>query len=39
MFVFEKKNFDSLPLNPLGLYMNLLGPFIAYSEPFNLLYK
>jgi hypothetical protein len=31
-FAFEKKYFDSLPLN-------LLGPFVAYSQPFNLVYK
>jgi hypothetical protein len=23
----------------LGQYMNLLGPFLAYSQPFNLVYK
>jgi hypothetical protein len=39
VFAFEKKYFDSLPLKPLGLYMNLLGPFVAYSQPFNLVYK
>jgi hypothetical protein len=39
VFAFEKKYFDSLALNPLGLYVNLLGPFVAYSQPFNLVYK
>jgi hypothetical protein len=35
-----KKNFfDSLALKPLGLYVNLLRPFVAYSQPFNLMYK
>jgi hypothetical protein len=38
-FSFEKKYFDSLPLKALGLYMNLLGLFISYSQPFNLVYK
>jgi hypothetical protein len=27
---FEKKYFDSLPLKPMGLYLNLLGHFVAY---------
>jgi hypothetical protein len=35
--------FDSLALKNLGLYVNLLGPFlalvVAYSQPFNLVYK
>jgi hypothetical protein len=31
--------FDSLALKCVGLYVNLLGPFVAYSQPFNLLYK
>jgi hypothetical protein len=35
----KKKYFDSLALKPLGLYVNLLGPFVAYSRPFNLMYK
>jgi hypothetical protein len=39
MFAFEKKYFDSLALKPLGLYVNLLDPLIAYPQPFNLLYK
>jgi hypothetical protein len=39
VFPFEKKYFDSLALKPLGLYVNLLGSFVAYSEPFNLVYK
>jgi hypothetical protein len=26
----EKKYFDSLPLKSMGLYLNLLGHFIAY---------
>jgi hypothetical protein len=34
MFQFEKKYFDSLALKRLGLYVNLLGPYIAYSQPF-----
>jgi hypothetical protein len=35
----KKKYFDSLALKPLGLYVGLLGLFVAYSEPFNLVYK
>jgi hypothetical protein len=35
----KKKDFDSLALKPLGLCMNLLGLFVAYSQPFNLVYK
>jgi hypothetical protein len=31
--------FDSLALKPLDLYVNLLGHFVAYLEPFNLVYK
>jgi hypothetical protein len=27
---FEKKHFDSLPLKHMGLYLNLLGHFVAY---------
>jgi hypothetical protein len=34
----KKKHFDSLSLRPLGLRMNLLGLFVAYSQPFNLTY-
>jgi hypothetical protein len=34
-----KKKIDSLPLKPLGLYINVLGLFVAYSQPFNLVYK
>jgi hypothetical protein len=30
--------FDSLALKPLGLYLILLGSFVAYSQPFNLVY-
>jgi hypothetical protein len=39
VFPFGKKYFDSLILKHLGLYVNLLGPFVAYSQPFNLVYK
>jgi hypothetical protein len=39
VFLFEKNFFGSLALKPLGLYVNLLGSFVAYSEPFNLVYK
>jgi hypothetical protein len=28
--------FDSLTLKPLGLYLNLVSHFSAYSQPFNL---
>jgi hypothetical protein len=35
----KKKYFDSLALKPLDLYVNLLGLFVAYLEPFNLVYK
>jgi hypothetical protein len=31
--------FDSLALKRLGLYVNLLGPYVAYPQPFNLVYK
>jgi hypothetical protein len=36
VFAFEKKYFDSLAL---GLYLSLLGPFLADSQIFNLVYK
>jgi hypothetical protein len=35
----EKKYFDSLALKPLGVYVNLLGSFVAYSQPFNFVHK
>jgi hypothetical protein len=35
----KKKYFDSLSLKQLGLYVNLLDPFVAYSQPFNFVYK
>jgi hypothetical protein len=35
----EKKYFDSLALKSLDLYVNLLGLFVAYLGPFNLVYK
>jgi hypothetical protein len=38
MFSFEKKNFNNLALKPLG-YVDLLGPNVVYSQPFNLVYK
>jgi hypothetical protein len=31
--------FDSLALKPLGLYVNLVGHLVAYSQPFNLVYR
>jgi hypothetical protein len=31
--------FDSLALKRLELYLNLLGPFVAYSQRFDLVYK
>jgi hypothetical protein len=37
--ILKKIYFDSLALKRLGLYVNLLGPFVAYSQPFNLVYK
>jgi hypothetical protein len=39
VFLFEKKYFDSLALNPLELYINLVGRFVAYSQSFNLMYR
>jgi hypothetical protein len=40
VFLFEKKkDFDSLAFKRLGVYLNLLGPYVAYSQPFNLVYK
>jgi hypothetical protein len=38
MFLFEFF-FDSLALERLGLYVSLLGPYVAYSQLFNLVYK
>jgi hypothetical protein len=35
----KKKYFDSLALKPLDLYVNLLGLFVVYLEPFNLMHK
>jgi hypothetical protein len=35
----KKQHFDNLALKPLDLYVNLLVLFVAYLEPFNLLYK
>jgi hypothetical protein len=37
--VFEKKYFDSLTLKHFGFYVNLVRHFLAYSEPFNLVYR
>jgi hypothetical protein len=37
--VFEKKYFHNLALKRLVLYVNLLGPYVAYSYPLNLVYK
>jgi hypothetical protein len=34
-----KKIFLTVALKPLDLYVNLLGHFVAYLEPFNLVYK
>jgi hypothetical protein len=31
--------FDSLALKRLGLYLNLLDPYVAYSPPFNLVHN
>jgi hypothetical protein len=31
VFLFEKKYFDNLALKRLVLYVNLLGPYVAYS--------
>jgi hypothetical protein len=39
MFPFEKKYCDSLALKPLGLYVNLVGHLLVYSQPFNLVYR
>jgi hypothetical protein len=39
MFILKKKSFDGLALNLFGLYVNLVGHFIAYSQPFNLVYR
>jgi hypothetical protein len=36
---FEKECFDSLPLGPMGLYLNLLGRFVACWQPFGLVYR
>jgi hypothetical protein len=35
----EKKYLDSLTLKPLGLYVNLVGHFVAYLQPFDLVYR
>jgi hypothetical protein len=35
----KKFFFDSLALKPLDLYVNFLGLFVAYLEPFNLVHK
>jgi hypothetical protein len=35
----KKKYFDSLALKPMELYVNLVGPFVAYSVHFNLVYR
>jgi hypothetical protein len=35
VFAFENFFFDSLTLKPLGLYVNLVGHFVAYSQTFN----
>jgi hypothetical protein len=35
----KKKYFDSLALKSLDLYVNLLGVFVAYLGPFNLMNK
>jgi hypothetical protein len=37
MFLFEKKKIDSLALKRLKV--NLLCSYVAYSQPFNLVYK
>jgi hypothetical protein len=34
--MFKKKKSDSLALKSLGLCVILLGHFVAYSQPFNL---
>jgi hypothetical protein len=40
VLLYLKKNiFDSLALKRLGLYLNLLDPYVAYSQPFNLVYN
>jgi hypothetical protein len=39
VFAFEKFCCDSLTLKPFGLYVNLVGHFVAYSQPFNLVYR
>jgi hypothetical protein len=39
VFFFEKKYFDSLALKPLGLHVNLVDRLVAYSQPFNLVYR
>jgi hypothetical protein len=33
------KYFDSLTLKHFGFYMNLVRHFVAYSQPFNLVYR
>jgi hypothetical protein len=37
--VFEKKYFDSLTLKHFEFYVNLVRHFVAYSQPFNLVYR
>jgi hypothetical protein len=37
--IFEKKYFDSLTLKHFGFYVNLVCHFVAYSQPFNLVYR
>jgi hypothetical protein len=38
-FAFKNFFFDSLTLKPLGLSVNLVGHFVAHSQPFNLVYR
>jgi hypothetical protein len=38
VFVFENFFFDSLTLKRFGFYVNLVHHFVAYSQPFNLVY-
>jgi hypothetical protein len=35
----KKKYFDSLTLKHFGFYVNLVRHFIAYSQPFNMVYR
>jgi hypothetical protein len=32
-------HFDSLTFKVFGLYVNLVRHFVAYSQPFNLVYR